>query len=446
MLVKLKSIIIGKRERQSFSGIKELAESISLNGLIHPICVKDLGDGTYRLLAGERRYKAHLMLSTNEIKANVFDHDLSPFEEKRIELTENLDREDLTIAEEVTSKKALHDLFTEEHGDGSTGGQGDGWSIRSTALHLGESHTQVADDIRLAEAMEVFPAIKHCTTKAEMKAKLRQLTESVVVEEQAKRAEAKRDETPQDQQRSELAKCYIHGDFFELIKRVPDGSVDIVEVDPPYAISIVEAKSKLKDGEARTKLDEYNEIRDDVYPAFVKGCLSECYRVMAEDSWLIFWFSTRFWYYRVQQEIYRAEFEITAIPGLWIKPHGLANSPRVQMAANYETFFYARKGAPSLTKPGRLSTFNYKQVAPASKIHPTERPIELMQDILSSFGSAGARVLVPFAGSGNTLLAACNLGMSAFGYDLSEAYRNPYIMRVVDGEYGEYKSFAESSE
>ena len=49
--------------------------------------------------------------------------------------------------------------------------------------------------------------------------------------------------------------------------------------------------------------------------------------------------------------------------------------------------------------------------------------------------------MVPFLGSGNTLLAASNLGNTCFGYDLSEEYKNSYLKRVMEGEPGRYKSY-----
>jgi DNA modification methylase len=49
---------------------------------------------------------------------------------------------------------------------------------------------------------------------------------------------------------------------------------------------------------------------------------------------------------------------------------------------------------------------------------------------------------MPFLGSGNTLLAASNLGMTGFGFDLSEEYRNAYILRVNESAPQQYKSYA----
>ena len=64
----------------------------------------------------------------------------------------------------------------------------------------------------------------------------------------------------------------------------------------------------------------------------------------------------------------------------------------------------------------------------------------MLQDILSVFAWPGARVLVPFLGSGNTLLAAANLNLNGFGFDLSKTYKEGFTLRVNEGTPGLYSS------
>jgi DNA modification methylase len=59
------------------------------------------------------------------------------------------------------------------------------------------------------------------------------------------------------------------------------------------------------------------------------------------------------------------------------------------------------------------------------------------------FGWSGARVFVPFLGSGNTILSAANLGMQAFGCDLSQGYKDSFAVRVASGAPGSYQSYRE---
>jgi len=95
-------------------------------------------------------------------------------------------------------------------------------------------------------------------------------------------------------------------------------------------------------------------------------------------------------------------------------------------------FYYCWKGDPSLAKPGRSNVFGYKPVPHTKKIHPTERPLEMISDVLQTFAHPGANVLVPFAGSGNTLLAAMLCDMKGLGFDLTEGYRDGYVIRVQE--------------
>jgi DNA modification methylase len=53
-----------------------------------------------------------------------------------------------------------------------------------------------------------------------------------------------------------------------------------------------------------------------------------------------------------------------------------------------------------------------------------------MSDLLTTFGVEGSRVLVPFAGSGNSLLAASMNKMIPLGFDLTQAYKDSYVLAV----------------
>ena len=64
--------------------------------------------------------------------------------------------------------------------------------------------------------------------------------------------------------------------------------------------------------------------------------------------------------------------------------------------------------------------------------HPAERPIELIEDILTTFAREGSSVVCPFAGSGNTLLAARRANMSCVGFELVYDYVNIYKSRYAD--------------
>lgn len=79
--------------------IAELAQTIDKNGLIHAITVEEVGDGTYRVVVGECRTRAHLLLGKKTIRA-VVRNDLTSRSKRLIyQLVENVGRQDLTDAE-----------------------------------------------------------------------------------------------------------------------------------------------------------------------------------------------------------------------------------------------------------------------------------------------------------------------------------------------------------
>lgn len=87
----------------------ELSESIKLHGLLEPIVVADM-DGSYTLIAGERRYKAHILAGIDEIKAIVVKG-MTDLMIKELAIIENIQREDLNCIEFAIAAKQLQDSF-----------------------------------------------------------------------------------------------------------------------------------------------------------------------------------------------------------------------------------------------------------------------------------------------------------------------------------------------
>ena len=88
--------------------LDELAASIQSKGVIEPITVKFIeGDGKYRIVTGERRYKAAKIAGLKEIPCIA--KELSDDEVLSVQLIENLQREDLSPVDEAAALKKLLD-------------------------------------------------------------------------------------------------------------------------------------------------------------------------------------------------------------------------------------------------------------------------------------------------------------------------------------------------
>lgn len=105
-----------KQARKVFDqdSLEELAESIKMYGVIQPIIVTE-NDGYYKIIAGERRWRAAKIAGLTEIPAIVRENDER--KNKEISLIENIQREDLNPVEKAEGMKALldeYDLTQEE--------------------------------------------------------------------------------------------------------------------------------------------------------------------------------------------------------------------------------------------------------------------------------------------------------------------------------------------
>ena len=89
--------------------LKELAASIQVHGIISPLIVTKEEDGTYQLIAGERRLKAAMDLGLKEVP--VIIRKAGAMEKMELALIENVKREDLNLIELARGYKRLTDEF-----------------------------------------------------------------------------------------------------------------------------------------------------------------------------------------------------------------------------------------------------------------------------------------------------------------------------------------------
>jgi ParB family chromosome partitioning protein len=102
------------RKEFDSEALSELADSISQHGVLQPLLLRPLLTGGYRIVAGERRWRAARMAGLTEVPAVV--REMSDTEEMLFALIENLQREDLTPLEEARGYRTLIEAqdFTQE--------------------------------------------------------------------------------------------------------------------------------------------------------------------------------------------------------------------------------------------------------------------------------------------------------------------------------------------
>lgn len=112
--------------------LSELAESIRVHGIVQPILLKKIGE-RYRIIAGERRFRAARLAGLSEIPAII--KNMSEREMQEVALIENLQRVDLNPIEEAS---AIKELLT-----------GYGLTQEELASRLGKSRPAITNALRL---------------------------------------------------------------------------------------------------------------------------------------------------------------------------------------------------------------------------------------------------------------------------------------------------------
>ena len=129
--------------------LEELASSIATHGLLQPIIVRNGKNGYYRIVAGERRWRASKMAGLAEVPVIIIEADDRKASE--LSLIENLQRENLNALEEAEAYKALIDEYdlTQEEVSSRIGKSRSAISNTMRLLNLPESVLQLIKEKKL---------------------------------------------------------------------------------------------------------------------------------------------------------------------------------------------------------------------------------------------------------------------------------------------------------
>jgi len=407
--VEIKKIKKTKRYRIDLGNIEELAASIKEKGQLVPLLLSE----DLTLLAGERRLTAMESLKWDKVTAFVLAAE-GELEQREIELLENVMRKDMRWDERAMLEARIFQLRSESDPN---------WSQRDQAGLLDASAGAVNRRLQLAEAIEIIPELADAKTEDEAWKKYKRLEEDAVNAVLLEKAE---------KTSKGIAKWardhYILGDSVTQIKKMNPDVCDFAEVDPPYGIDL----DKRREGRTKShsEMTRYIEIPTEEYPKFLHNIATEVYRVLRKNSYCVWWYGMS-WHQQVYDTLTRVGFTVNPIPAIWTKGQaGQTAAPETALGSSYEPFFVARKGKPKLMKEGRSNVFQFQPVPHQKKDHSTEKPIELMLEILETFTWPGSTTIVPFLGSGVTLRAGYRIRRKGLGFDLDEMIRTRFLANI----------------
>lgn len=198
----------------------------------------------------------------------------------------------------------------------------------------------------------------------------------------------------------------VEGDCLDTLRGVPDACVDTVITDPPYGIDY--------------KPDTAKPIANDERP-FV-WWLHDAARILKPGGGLVC-----FCRWDVQEDFKRCiELAGLKVCSQLVWDHvtrGGMGDTRQQFIPTHEVMWWAVKGRAFAFPNGRPASLLAHRIAPASmRQHPTQKPIDLMRDLVRSTTPVGGVVLDPCAGVGSTIEAAVRDGFRGIAIELDPGY------------------------
>ena len=201
----------------------------------------------------------------------------------------------------------------------------------------------------------------------------------------------------------------IHGDCLDEMKKIPDGSVDMVLTDPPYGMSF----------QSNYRKEKYNTIKNDDSLDWMNEFVSQSYRV-AKNNTAHYVFCS-FHNIDIFKQAFEKKFKIKNIL-VWEKNNTSMGDLKADFAPKIEFILFLQKGRRLIN--GKRDPNIFKFARTGNKNHPTEKPVDLNEYLLSKFSDETETVLDPFMGSGTTGVACKNLNRNFIGIELDETYYN----------------------
>lgn len=410
------------RYRKDMKKLEELKESIAQHGQIQPILITD----KHELVAGGRRLAACFALGTR-VKA-IFKSDVTDLELRELELEENLQRENLSPAEEVQAIAEIHRLRQLRFGEAKAGGGkiGEGWPLRKTAALTNQSIANVAEAIELSKLIEQFPSLANAKTKKEIK-KIAGITNAIIT--RMANLSSYEDEIAESGQSITL----VNEDAKEYMLGVADSSINLLLTDPPFGIDIDKIAITMggETGGTNTtsgyKFEDSKELALDVLSVLAV----ESYRFCADDAHAYVFVAPEF--FGIVRELFMAVGWMVRIkPIVWIKhASGQNNAPHAWPSSAYEFILFARKTNSRLIQQGKPDWIQCSPVAESNRLHPTEKPVGLLEELIARTTDINQVLFDPFCGSGSSIEAGINMKLKVIGCEvLDEAYATA-SMRVA---------------
>lgn len=240
----------------------------------------------------------------------------------------------------------------------------------------------------------------------------------------------------------------LQGDCVEILKTVPEKSVDLIFADPPYNLQLKQELWRPNMTKVDAVNDEWDRFKSfEEYDQFSRAWLSESRRVLKDDGtlWVIGSYHNIFRLGTIMQDL--GYWILNDV--LWIKTNPMPNFRGVRFTNAHETLIWA-----SISK-GAKYTFNHHAMKALNdgkqmrsdwlisicagderikiegrKAHSTQKPEALLYRVILASSDPGDVVLDPFFGTGTTGAVAKRLHRNWIGIEQNESYVQIALARI----------------
>ena len=204
-----------------------------------------------------------------------------------------------------------------------------------------------------------------------------------------------------------------NGNCLEILETLQNGCIDIVLTDPPYGINYVSNRSIYED--TITKRGLLNDGKEEAFELLDKAC-EILQRKTAENAHLYFFCS---WSVFSKFESIIAKYFTIKTPIVWDKGNKGSGDLENDWGNQTEIIIYCVKGK-KLVNNRRGNIINVSRLHTSRMVHPTQKPDELIRQILEVSATAGDFIVDPFMGSGSTIKVCNDMKLKSLGIELDQ--------------------------
>lgn len=232
----------------------------------------------------------------------------------------------------------------------------------------------------------------------------------------------------------------LQGDCVKVMRTIPDDSVDCIITDPPYNLGLFMHKRNTNLKKMRENQFAYAGWDNMEYKVWKKSMgkfMEQCARISKKGASLVVFMSVLKVVDIVElAQKYGYYYKTT---GVWHKLNPMPRNMNIHYVNSTECWIYFvyKNTSGTFNNNGKvLHDYLESSVTPASEKkqgnHPTQKPLKILNELITTLTNPNDIVLDPFMGSGSTCVSAALNGRRYIGVEVSEEYHSIAQNRIIN--------------